>query len=461
MLGSIDVHRRRRLVEHGVDKAPALQHFDLRWAVARDFFKDNVRVLAKARGSAPDTRRCSAHLGNESISGHFFVQRLILVFDPVATALVMLAVGQLLGVSRDTAGDFLGFEKRLGLLGCACAHPLADKVIQFLAQIGVQGLPGRPGLLMGILLHIDIHRLEGPLVHKRPEGTDIKVAVLGPIQIGGLKYGHAIAGTFLYPAQGEIIDESVIQALAHALDLGDINHLPLTRLLGVDIGHHHPIGAEDGADVIVDKRAAVSRGRWFGKSVDIHPAPLGLADGIIGGAIALFGHAAELGTPESAQMGDDQLGIHLEKHLIVKTELFHPHHIFHPHITIPDEGEKNLLEFRNPHIEFQGQTQFVSSLLDPGATDLFILGDVRIGQDKFSVAITITIGNHRRLAAIGIAHTGSLNVNHLCAVVCQHAGGKGGRHNATGHQDPHARQRTVGRNDRRCRNVLYCFPSFH
>ena len=104
-------------------------------AVADDVFQDRVGILAKARTATPDLLLGSAHLRSKTIGGDGLTKGLILVLDPVAAFLIMLALGQFFCCARDAARHFFGFEVGGGFVGSPGCHPLFDQLVDLLAEL--------------------------------------------------------------------------------------------------------------------------------------------------------------------------------------------------------------------------------------------------------------------------------------------------------------------------------------
>ena len=330
-------------------------------------------------------------------------------------------LGGINGRARNTGG----FHDALDLLRIVGSAPFDDLPVQLLALFRGDGCGTGRAVLVVIVLDIKTHGRNAAFVYAGAEGAQSdQEAILGLEEVIRLEGGVEVAGAFGDLAGHGIGSIGAAHILCHRFKLGDVDDLALAGLLGIGVAGKCGEQGGKGRNIVVgvglgDGRIAV------GVTLQIQPAGEGLADHVVGGAVADIGQTAEFLVAHAGDMDDDQLRVDLEQLLVIDAQLVHPDHVLHENVGFFDETVEDLLDFFMLEVQLEAHSQLVAGILCPGS------GDLR--------AVDIGKGSQHTKR---IADTGALNLDDFCTEVGQHGSGKGHGHQGAGADNAHARKGT-------------------
>ena len=309
------------------------------------------------------------------------------------------------------------------LCGAGCA-PFDGLCVEFSALLGGDGFDTGRAILVVEVLKVEIHCLNGSLVDAGAERAERDiVAVLGLEQAVGLE-GCGLVARAGVLAAGHGVGGVQVAAVAR-LNL----ELRVAALEDVDVcSQNRKHGGVCGGEVVEPGLADDGLAALF--AVEAHPAGERLTDHVVGCAVTVLGQAAESRVAVAADVGDDELGVHLEQLLVTDAELFEPNHVLHEHVGFLDQAEEQLLDLGMLQVQLKGKRELVAAVLCPGGADGLAVLFCKRSEDTERVA-----------------DAGAFDVDDLCAEVGKQRGCVRHCDQRAGIDHAHACKRTVLRDD--------------
>jgi len=380
-----------------------IELIDLGLGIA-EFLQQVGVVLAEQRGASPDFARVhgAARLDIEALDMAVLG---IFPFSPdFAGDVVRVVLGNLEG-GDGAAWHAVFHEQSVHIDSRMRKAEIGYSFFQLDTSGGAGQREGHSGREERVFSLLDAQECEAFLQRAGADQADEDVvAVLAFVGVVAGKLGIGVTHTgqdFLVHEPGH----GVVQGdLGHHFELGQVDALTLASLLGADVGHQASPAAEESGHVVAGVGDGARGGHRFGEAVQEHIAAEGLADGIVGSAVDVFGDAF---LSKTADMHDDQFGVDRPENLISEAPLRVGAALggFAPDVGPGDEFLEDLEAFGSCGVHRDGE--LVAVLLVPGVLD----------------------------RAAGVGRQGAFCVDDGGAVFSEQGGREGRRDNATGAED--------------------------